>query len=158
MSHSLEANVKADPNLVPLLDLVFQLIMFFMICVNFVTEQVNESIKLPIAQSARPMDKGEVEVLVLNVNHDGHVQVLGRSKLLEKPGEKISFLRQYYADAKNTAQVRGDKNPEVKTTIIVRADQDVNYAKVYELLSMCKEAKFKKIQLRANIVADKVGS
>ncbi len=38
------SRVKADPNLVPLLDLVFQLIMFFMICVNFVSEQVNSDI------------------------------------------------------------------------------------------------------------------
>ena len=43
--------VQAEPNLVPLLDLVFQLIMFFMVCVNFVSQQVNEDIKLPVAQS-----------------------------------------------------------------------------------------------------------
>ena len=31
---------KADPNLTPLLDVVFQLLMFFIMCVNFVAEQV----------------------------------------------------------------------------------------------------------------------
>jgi biopolymer transport protein ExbD len=45
---------KAEPNLTPLLDVVLQLLMFFMMCVNFVTEQVNSDIALPDAQSARP--------------------------------------------------------------------------------------------------------
>ncbi len=36
MSANLETSDAADPNLVPLLDVVLQLIMFFMITVNFV--------------------------------------------------------------------------------------------------------------------------
>ena len=45
----------ADPNLTPLLDLVLQLIMFFMITVNFVrTDQFDDAIKLPVATSAMP--------------------------------------------------------------------------------------------------------
>jgi biopolymer transport protein ExbD len=151
MRHLPGANIKAEPNLVPLLDLVFQLIMFFMICVNFVSEQVNETIMLPIAQSARAMDKGEVEVLVLNMDDHGRVSVVGQPKLLEKPERKISFLRQYYADAKRTAEALGDPNGEVKTTVVVRAHQHATYAQVYELLNFCKQAKFKKIQLRATI-------
>src|SRR5260370_37536826 len=110
MSHLLTDEIKAEPNLIPLLDLIFQLIMFFMICVNFVSEQVNETIKLPIAQSARAMDKGEVEVLVLNMDAEGKVLVVGHQKPLEKPGEKITFLRQFHADAKRTApELSGEK-------------------------------------------------
>ena len=66
--------VKADPNLVPLLDLVFQLIMFFMICVNFVGEQVNADIQLPTSQSARPMDKTDADVLFLNLDAQGRAR------------------------------------------------------------------------------------
>src|SRR5262252_4404922 len=46
---------EVDPNLTPLLDLVLQLLMFFIINVNFVSEQVNPDIVLPPSQSARPM-------------------------------------------------------------------------------------------------------
>src|SRR5947209_19097482 len=56
-----------EPNLTPLLDVVLQLLMFFMMCVNFVTEQVSGDIKLPVSQSARPMDKTETDVLFINV-------------------------------------------------------------------------------------------
>ena len=51
----------AEPNLTPLLDVVLQLLMFFMMCVNFVNEQVNEDIKLPRSQAVKPMDKGEAD-------------------------------------------------------------------------------------------------
>src|SRR5712671_1745770 len=132
MAHVADANIKAEPNLVPLLDLVFQLIMFFMICINFVSEQVNEAIKLPVAQSARAMDKGEVEVLVLNMKANGDVMVVGQPEPLKSPGQKITFLRTYYADAKRTAEIL-DKKAEVKTTVIIRADQKSTYAMLYDL-------------------------
>src|SRR3954452_13170547 len=68
MAHGPAAEASsAEPNLTPLLDVVLQLLMFFMMCVNFVTEQVSEDIKLPDSQSARPMDKSETDVLFLNL-------------------------------------------------------------------------------------------
>src|SRR5947209_9829151 len=68
MSHSPAAEgSSAEPNLTPLLDVVLQLLMFFMMCVNFVTEQVNEDVKLPESQSAMPMDKADVDVLFINL-------------------------------------------------------------------------------------------
>ena len=73
---------KADPNLTPLLDLVLQLLMFFMMCVNFVTRQVSKDIVLPVAQSARPMDKSFSEVLFLNMDEKGQLLRLGQPKPL----------------------------------------------------------------------------
>src|SRR3954454_392237 len=68
MSHGPAAEGSvAEPNLTPLLDVVLQLLMFFMMCVNFVTEQVSGDIKLPVSQSARPMNKSETDVLFVNV-------------------------------------------------------------------------------------------
>ncbi len=142
-------DVTAEPNLIPLLDLTFQLIMFFMICVNFVSEQVNVDIRLPIAQSARAMDKGEVDVLVLNMDQFGKVSVVGHQQPLTTVGEKKYFLRQFYADAKREAEARGDKKGEVLTSVILRADRDATYGQIYELLGLCKEAGFHRLQLRA---------
>jgi biopolymer transport protein ExbD len=143
-----DSDVRAEPNLVPLLDLVFQLIMFFMICVNFVSSQVNEEIKLPVAQSARGMDKGEFEVLVLNMDPTGKIQVVGKPEPLSTLGDKRYFLREAYADALRTAREKDPKAP-VTTTIIVRADKTATYLDVYELLTLCKEIGFRKLQLRA---------
>jgi biopolymer transport protein ExbD len=152
MSHGPTTDaIKADPNLVPLLDLVFQLIMFFMICVNFVSEQVNEDIKLPVAQSARVMDKGEVDVLFLNVDQHGKVMVPGRQKPLITTGEKTFYLSQQHADTLRSMKDKGDKSGQVKTSIIIRADLGANYGDIFELMHLCRAAGYQKVQLRAYI-------
>ena len=141
--------IKAEPNLVPLLDLVFQLIMFFMVCVNFVSQQVNEDIKLPVAQSARPMDKAEVDVLFLNMDQHGKLMVPGRDQPLSTLPQMRVYLRQVYADAKRTAEERGDKSGRVKTAVVIRADKRGTYLKLFELLQLCKDVGYQRLQLRA---------
>jgi biopolymer transport protein ExbD len=55
-------------NLTPLLDMILQLIMFFMMCVNFVAEQVNANVLLPSSNSAQELQaKTETSVVVVNV-------------------------------------------------------------------------------------------
>jgi biopolymer transport protein ExbD len=150
MSHApVSGAIKADPNLVPLLDLVFQLIMFFMICVNFVSGQVDELIKLPNAQSARAMDKREVDVLILNMRDNGKIKVVGEPNLLSTPGEIKYFLRREYENAKARNPQRGDKNDQVQTAIVVRADKNSTYGQFYQLMTFCKEVGYHKLQLRA---------
>jgi|SRR5947208_1557106 len=149
MHAGLTSEIKADPNLVPLLDLVFQLIMFFMVCVNFVSQQVNEDVKLPVAQSARPMDKSEVDVLFLNLDQHGKLVVPGREQPLTTFPQVRVYLRQVYADAKRAAQEKGDAGGRVKTAIVIRADKRTTYSKIFELLQLCKDVGYQKLQLRA---------
>src|SRR5262245_742852 len=146
MSHGPSELSQAEPNLTPLLDVVLQLLMFFMMCVNFVTEQVNETIKLPVAQSARPMDKKLGEALVLNMDARGYLVVQGREQPLKYPREFTVYLRQEYADAKRLADARKEK---FSAAVIIRAHRDVNYKHLYTLLSQCKEVGYRKLQLRA---------
>ena len=47
------AELNANPNLVPLLDMVFQLITFFMLVVNFKSAEIDRSLTLPVIGSAR---------------------------------------------------------------------------------------------------------
>ena len=149
MSHgpSTEGDVKAEPNLVPLLDMVMQLLMFFIVSINFVTQEINENIELPVAQSAGPMDKGNTDVLFLNLNQKGFLEVVGESQPRQSLVEMNLFLKDKYADAKRLAQERGDK--KVNTTVIIRADQRVPYKLIYQILHQCKEVGYSKLQLRA---------
>src|SRR5262249_51127741 len=97
--------------------------------------------------SARAMDKAEFEVLVLNMDAKGKVAVIDRQ--LTTVGQKKAFLKQYFDDAKRTAEERGDRKGRVKTTIIIRADRNANYTEGFELMALCKNVGFRKMQLRA---------
>src|SRR5437763_13710845 len=105
MSHGPSSGgaVKAEPNLVPLLDVVLQLIMFFMLTVNFVqTDQINESIKLPVAQSAVPLDKTVKEVLFLNMTYDGKL-LLSTENLDTRSKEGRAKIAAYLRKQKESA-------------------------------------------------------
>ena len=152
MSHApSHGSVKAEPNLTPLLDLVLQLLMFFVMTVNFVSTEVRNDIKLPVAQSARTMDPSLDKVLMLNVDAKGQLWVLGLDKPLTSLVEINFFLKKEFSDAQLLAKARGDKGGQVKTAVIIRADQDVRYDKVYQLLRSCKEVGYQKLQLRATV-------
>ena len=68
----------AQPNLTPLLDMVFQLITFFMLVINFKDAALDQSLQLPVLGSARPLDtKGQEDLLVLNIDAEGRLKVYG---------------------------------------------------------------------------------
>ena len=50
--------VKAEPNLTPILDMVFQLITFFMLVLNFKAAELDLSLQLPVITSAKPLPRG----------------------------------------------------------------------------------------------------
>ena len=76
MSVSMGNEIRAEPNLTPLLDIVFQLITFFMLVINFSQDNFDSRIKLPVAGSARPQDDAArlaEDRLVLNVDSTGNL-------------------------------------------------------------------------------------
>jgi len=157
----------AEPNLTPLLDVVLQLLMFFMMCVNFVTEQVSEDIRLPESTSARPMDKAETDVLFVNLkpfqlqDFSDRLPPDALSRLQEKfqPGDacvsvvggepmKRREVKVWRRDRFEEAQ-KNSGGGKVNTAIIIRAHQDSDYGQVFQLLQMCKVQGYTNLKLRA---------
>ena len=85
MAGRMRSEFKAEPNLTPLLDVVFQLITFFMLVINFSSENYDQRVRLPIAESARPIEDEQrvsEDRLVLNVDSEGHLLIGGEVQLL----------------------------------------------------------------------------
>ena len=142
MSHGSSEGGKCEPNMTPLLDLVLQLVMFFMICANFVLEQTNAEIKLPDAISSKALDPEVRDVLFLNIDQNG--EVLASATNPDKMTNAIalkSFLdRRYTEDQRAT--------PPRKTQLVLRTDKRTQFEKVYLLMTACRSAKFETVQLR----------
>ena len=143
MSHGGGAD-KAEPNLVPLLDMVLQLVMFFMLCANFVMEQINETIKLPKATMAKSLTRDEKNLVYLNVDKDGRVLRTGDSSLIT-PNEIERYLANKF---KNDERFNG-KDFAKATLVIIRAHQDADFKDVFKVLKACKVAGYERVQLRA---------
>jgi biopolymer transport protein ExbD len=67
MSGSVPGGAKVEPNLTPILDMVLQLITFFMLVINFKAAELDQTLMLPVLGSARPLDASDMKVVVLNV-------------------------------------------------------------------------------------------
>ena len=137
-----------EPNLVPLLDLVLQLVMFFMMCANFVMEENDQSIKLPLSQQAKPIADTGPDVLHMGIDQDGAVRVVGKP-VLKTDEEIVTFLRlDVYEANKRRALEKGDG--EVRTLVVIRADKNTDFEKVYRVMRQCQQAGLRKLQLRAD--------
>ena len=64
---------KADVpevDMTPMIDIVFQLIAFFMVITNFEQTQADERVKLPKNELAKPPEVKRENLLTLNVGYD----------------------------------------------------------------------------------------
>jgi biopolymer transport protein ExbD len=148
MSHGGGSESKAEPNLTPLLDMVLQLLMFFIVVCNMSMDQVNESVVLPDATQANATDKTETDVLYLNIDPKGRVMVPGKQEPKEGENEIRSYLAGEFRFINDVAKSKGTKGAE-NTVVIIRAHKDVDFAKVFIVLREAKAAGFKRWQLRA---------
>src|SRR5262245_39714658 len=105
---------EVDVNLTPLLDLVLQLIMFFMITVNFVRyEQFDPSVVLPVAQYAVPLATSTEEPIVLNLDPDGKLAGVERQLDLDTPGKLEGYLTLKKLEKERLARTMG-KQGDIK--------------------------------------------
>jgi biopolymer transport protein ExbD len=137
---------RADPNLTPLLDVVLQLIMFFMITVNFVrVEHFNKDVVLPPAQMGVPLDKGAEDWIFLNLSKEG--KLVGTAEDLNSPEKLRVHLLREKEGLERVARLKG-RTTELKVVVVLRAHQDAFYEDVWQVLDSCTKAGFRHWQLR----------
>jgi biopolymer transport protein ExbD len=137
---------NSDPNLTPLLDLVLQLVMFFMLIANFAQEDVSDKVKLPVASQAKPLSAKDTNITYLNVDARGHVLVAGNQELVG-PEQLVVHMRHI---AKNQPSLTEKEAKEVMK-VIIRADKDVRFRDIDMVMVAIKSVGFRHLQLRAKI-------
>jgi biopolymer transport protein ExbD len=148
----LHSTMKAEPNLTPLLDVVFQLITFFMLVINFSNENYDNRVNLPVAGSARPVeegDKGMEDRLVLNITKRGHLLIRGEDLPEHKAKQEIRHQADLVKLNLRAAGVKVTPTTDLPTTIILRADRDTEFASLYGLITACQANGFRRFALKA---------
>src|SRR5262245_58786907 len=137
---------SSEPNLTPLLDLVLQLVMFFMLIANFAMDDLSEKIKLPIATQAKPLAAKDANVMFLNVDSNGGVLITGKEDTLNDT-IKISGL------LKQTARTlpEGEQKAYDIVKVILRADKEAKFRDVHKVMTAVKASGYRHMQLRAKL-------
>ncbi len=147
MSGSSNSETSVEPNLTPMLDLVFQLITFFMLVINFKAATMDLTLKLPVLGSARPVDtQGTEELLVLNINTEGQLNVYGIPRDVEPYIKSEARASRTKAKAENAKF--GDKD-DLPDTVVIRADRGTVFKKLNVVIKTCQDNGFRKFALKA---------
>jgi biopolymer transport protein ExbD len=151
MSHG--SSDKCEPNLVPLLDMVLQLVMFFMVCANFVMEQVNDTIKLPEAIAAKPITARDPDTIFLNVNEKGvvllgplQIQANAGRETLDNPIQVQGFMKRMYDE-----DVRASPDKKPRMAVILRVDRKTPWEQTYAIMKHIRLAGYQQVKLRTII-------
>lgn len=138
MAGTLTDSDKCEPNLVPMLDMVFQLMTFFMMVVNFQATAVDRELVLPVIGSAKPLDAELVgDLLVLNLRANGEVSC--RGELLQSASQFIANEAQ--AAALRNGTPRGAPLP---VRVVLRGDRSISAKGLMELVDLCRKNGFEK--------------
>jgi biopolymer transport protein ExbD len=148
MSGTLSTEVKAEPNLTPMLDMVFQLVTFFMLVINFKSAEMDLSLKLPVVGSARPVEThGQRGLLVLNIDNAGNLKIYGRAVQNIEGYVRNEAQASMLSNHLTAEEVAG--GTELPTTIVIRADRATPFKMLNRVIKACQDNGFRKFALKA---------
>lgn len=117
-------------NMTPMIDVVFQLIIFFLVSSHLAKQEAQLELPLPIAQSGSEPSEVETSApVIVNVLADGNILVAGRSLSVNDLEER---LRSIQAERGTT---------EVK----IRAHRQVHYRHVEPIMLACHRSGMRQV-------------
>jgi len=128
----------------PMIDMTFQLIAFFMFTLSFSDADINERIRLPNSELAKPPDQKAEKPLTLQLTKEGIVLYGGQEVPLEGMSRNLENEAEYLI-----RQHTDDPGVVAGATIILRADAEAQGGQVRRLIKICQDAGFENFVLRA---------
>lgn len=119
------------PNLTPLIDVVFLLLVFFLVATTFANEEVEMDLELPKAKHGQA-DR-DTQLIVVSVAEDGAMFVDGREVTTAALEQKLR------------AAAERDREQEV----LIRGDTRVQLGRVVEAFDACRAASLTKVSIAA---------
>ena len=130
---------NAEWDMTPMIDLVFLLIVFFTLVLNFASADQNERVKLPVSELAQPPEQPPSTTVTLHILADGNVIYNGTEQPLPELKKNIDHHIRFLTHM-NT--------PLEKVTVILRADARCESGKVFDVVELCKSTNLTRILFR----------
>jgi len=105
---------SATPNLTPLIDVVFLLLVFFMLTSHFVREETI-AVELPVAESGEGLDEEELLEVVI----DAAGQFFIHDQPVAPESLEAELRRALDGRAKRVVRIRGDRGADLGNAVAV---------------------------------------
>ena len=119
-------------NLTPLIDVVFLLLVFFLVATTFADDEVEMDLELPEARNAE--GQADEHLIVINIAEDGTIKVDGRPVTAAALEQKL------------LAAAERNKDQEV----LIRGDTRVELGRVVNAFDACLAASLRHVSIAAN--------
>jgi biopolymer transport protein ExbD len=143
----------AEPDMTPMIDIVFQLLTFFMIVSNFENTKADERVKLPRDTLAKPPEVKPRDELVLNIGFNRNLQgeKTDPDPVLFYAGYDIPIdkIRPELEQERRLFVLKGGEDSLKDVSVIIRADADVPTGMVQNLIKLGQDVGFTKFSLKA---------
>jgi biopolymer transport protein ExbD len=147
----------AELDMTPMIDIVFQLITFFMVINKFDQDEADERVFLPRDALAKPPAVQRKDAFVLNFGfaRDAQGKIIDNVPTLFFGDERLTVeqVRPRLKQESQFFRTIGTKLEDV--TVEIRADADVQSGLIQELIQMCqeKDIEFQRFALKATQAA-----
>jgi biopolymer transport protein ExbD len=133
MPFKTEAMEEPHINLTPLVDVVFNLLLFLMLATRFAADDDAErkfDVQLATASNAKPLTALPDELMV-NVASNGQITLNGKPKQISELEKDLVAAKKNYADQ----------------AVLIRGEGDGRYQNVVDVLAACDRAKINSVSL-----------
>lgn len=113
-------------NLTPMIDIVFLLIIFFMVGTQFNEIEDRYDIELPTAAPVKPMTR-RPDPLVINVAKSGTISLDGQPIAIEKLTERLQRARERFAEQ----------------SVLIRGDGKSGYQSMIDVMNVCHQSQIR---------------
>lgn len=143
---------ETEVDLIPMMDLALNLTFFFVVLATLVKDEVAPGINLPVTEPVTLIEEAAVpDSISINVDANAHVQWWG--KILDLHDEQQ--VDQLAALVRNEAQrARSEskgKDKDIKTTVLLYIDQNVDYADFQKVIDVCQSEGFYKFVMKSRM-------
>jgi len=122
-------------NLTAMIDVVFQLIIFFVCTTNLQSQAIEDRVRLAMAPHGKPVEKKDPSEVLISIEKDGTLRFPGGPAL--STGLLTKMLEKIRVDS-------GGAPP-----VVLRADGDVIHEHVKDAMDACSRAGIWKIKFQA---------
>ena len=107
----------------PMVDIVFLLLIFFLVTWNFARYETELDVKVPTAKEGKESRRAVGEVII-NVKSDGSIVMNRRTLTAEELGATLRKISELYPDQ----------------AVVLRGDENTDYRHIVNVLDVCRGA------------------
>ena len=132
-----EAVDEPTLNLTPMIDIVFLLIIFFMVGTQFTQAERQYDVRLPTVSLPQPLTSLP-DAIVVNVRKNGEIVVNSRVRSQSQLEDDLKQAKQNYADQ----------------AVVIRGEGEGPYQHIMDVLVICQRAQINTVSLANRLKAE----